>query len=161
MRRLLREQSVVSRIPRGEAVVEACSSSELVVDIPVRERAGQEVRVVERGVADAHVAPIDHAGEGAVVHEQMRRSEVGVDERGLEADECLHLVEESSRLRSQVAIEDGEDEPLELRALLPVRPDPVVTCNGKRGWIQPMERLEEGTDSFGVLVDERLATDRR
>ena len=90
----------------------------------------------------------------------MLRTKVGVNERRREIHERLRLAEESFRVGSPVTIEDGEHEPFELRALFSVSLDPVVTLNRKPGRIRRMERLEECTDSFGVLIDERLPADQ-
>src|SRR5262245_16794634 len=160
VRRLVREQSVVRRVPRREPIVEASSPAEFVVDVPVCEWACQEVRVVESRVAYTHVAPIDHAGETPLVDEEMPRAQVGVDERRREIDACLDRVEEPPRLRTTVGVEHGEDEPFELRALFGIRLDPVVACEGKLGRIERMKSLEECTDSIAVLVDERLPADQ-
>ena len=91
---LIGEQAVVHLEPRPEPVVDQCAAAQLVVDVPVRERAVQQPRVVDRGIADARVAPVDHAGEPAVVDEKVRRPEVGVRERRLEARQCLDLRED-------------------------------------------------------------------
>src|SRR6478672_5211812 len=100
MRWLLREQSVVSLVPGRELVVEAGPPSQVGIDIPVCERAGQQPRIVECRIAHTHVTPVDHAGETAVAHEEMLWTEVGVNERRCEIHERLHLAEESFRLRS-------------------------------------------------------------
>jgi hypothetical protein len=50
-------------------VVDERAPAELVVDLPLRERAVEEPRVVDRGVADPGVAPVDDAGEPPVSHE--------------------------------------------------------------------------------------------
>jgi hypothetical protein len=63
------EQAVVCFVPRCEAVVEPGSPAEIGIDFPGRERAVEQPCVVERGIAQARVAPIDHAGEPAVAHE--------------------------------------------------------------------------------------------
>ena len=35
-----------------------------------------------------------------------------------------------------------------------------MTCDGKPERIESVQRVEEGTNSFGVVVDERLPTDQ-
>ena len=87
----------------------------------------------------------------AVAHTEMRRTEVGVQERGLEAHEGLGLAEEPHGLGALIRAEQGKHEPFELRALVLVRVDPVGTLHRKPRRVEPVERLEEGTDATGVL----------
>jgi hypothetical protein len=101
MRWLVCEQSVMSLIPGSEPLVEASPSSQVSIDIPVCEGAGQQPCLVERGIAHTHVTPVDHAGETAVAHEEMLRTEIGVNERRREMHERLHLAEESFRCARQ------------------------------------------------------------
>ena len=63
------EQADVCLVSGRKAVVEPGSPAEIGIDAPVRERAVEQPCVVERGIAQARVAPIDHAGEPAVAHE--------------------------------------------------------------------------------------------
>ena len=121
-------------------------------------RASQQPRVVERGVARTHITPVDPpvSDRGA----ENIGTEVGVNEGRREIHERLHLTEESSCLRSPITMDDGEHEPFELRALFAVRLDPVVTLKRKPARVLRMERLQECTDPFGILVDERLPVDQ-
>ena len=84
-------------------------------------------------VGAADVAPVDDAGEAAVAHTEMHRTEVGVKERGLEVHQGLRLAEESDRLGAPVIVEEGKYEPFELRALVAVRLDPVAMIHRKSG----------------------------
>ena len=86
-------------------MVEPSPTAKIGVDVPA-ERAVEQPGVVDGGIAHTHVAPVDHAGEATVPHEEVRRAEVGVDERRLEADERLHLAEESPRLPPPVLVEE-------------------------------------------------------
>ena len=129
MRWLVRKQSGVSLEPGSEPVVEARTPAQAGIDIPVGEGAGQEPRVVERRIADAHVTPVDYAGETAVADEEMLWTKVGMNERRREIHERFHLAEESSCVRSPVIVDDGEHEPFELRAMSAVRLDPVATLD--------------------------------
>src|SRR5512132_1814639 len=60
------EQAVVRLVPGCEAVVEAGSPAEIGIDVPLPERAIEQPCIVERRIAHARVAPIDHAGKPAV-----------------------------------------------------------------------------------------------
>src|SRR3954447_21919792 len=90
----------------------------------------------------------------------MLRAEVGVEERRSEVHERLRVVEESLRLCTAVSLEEGEHEPLEVHALGAIGLDPVEPLYGKRARVERVERFEERTDAFVVLVDERLAADQ-
>ena len=140
-------------------MVEASPPAEVGIDVPVRERAVQQPAEVERGIADTRVTPVDHAGETAVADEEMLRADVGMEERRLEADKGLDLAEEPLRSLSLVSVEQGEHEPLELRALVAVRGEPIVGVDGKARRVERVKRVEECAHAFGVLVDERLAAD--
>lgn len=69
VRRLVREQAVVRLVPGRKPVVEPSSAPEVGIDFPVCERAVEKPGVVEGGVTDPRVAPIDHADKTAVSHE--------------------------------------------------------------------------------------------
>jgi len=159
MHGLVREEAVVRLVPRPEAVVEPGAAAEGGIDVPVREGNVEQPGVVESGIADTRVPPVDHAGEAAAANEKMVWPEVGVEERRLEADQGLDLGEELLCLQPLVAVDQGKDEPLELRALPAVRADPVDAVDRKPGWVERMQRVEERADAVGVVVDERLAAD--
>ena len=65
----------------------------------------QEPGVVDRRVAYARVAPVDHAGELPVAHEQMRGTQVGVGERRAETGQRLDFGEEGLTAGALVGVE--------------------------------------------------------
>ena len=89
----------------------------------------------------------------------MVGTEVGVEQRRLEADERLDLIEELLRPAPRVRVEQGEHEPLELGALAAIRIDPVRPVERKAGRVERVQSVEQCADAVGVLVDERLASD--
>jgi hypothetical protein len=127
VRRLVREQAVVRLVPGRKPVVEPSSAPEVRINFPVCERAVEKPGVVEGGVTDPRVAPIDHADETAVSHEQVLRTKIGVEEGRFEARERLDVPEEPPCSGAPVAVEHGEDEPFELHALVAVSLDPVLS----------------------------------
>src|SRR5207245_1692190 len=160
VRRPVREQAVVCLVPRCKTVVKPGPAAELGIDVPIRERAVEQPGVVEGGIAQTHVTPVDHAGEAAVAHEEMLGTEVGVEERRLEVHQRLRVAEESFRPCAPILVEEGEHEPFEIRALLAVGLEPVGTLRRKPGRVDRMERLDERADAVGILVDEWLAADQ-
>lgn len=107
MRRLVREQAVMGLVPGRKAVVEVRSPTEVIIDVPACKRAAQQLSVVECGIAQTHVAPVDHTGEAAVANEKVLGAEVGVDEYRLVVHERFHLAEESFRLCPPVDVDEG------------------------------------------------------
>ena len=89
----------------------------------------------------------------------MVRPEIGVEQSRLEADEGLDFAEESFRSPPLASVEQREHEPLELRALVAVRVEPVVGVDGKAGRVERVKRVEECAHAVGVLADERLTAD--
>ena len=108
------EEPVVRLVPGAEPVVEPGPAAQVGIDLPVGERAVERPGVVESGIAEASVAPVDDTGEAAVADEEMTGAEVGVEQRRAEPHQRLHLVEEPLRLCVQAALELREHEPFEL-----------------------------------------------
>ena len=105
------------------------SAAKVVVHLPVAERAVEQPRVVDRGIADPRVSPVDHAGEPAVADEQMRRAEIGVRESRLEPGQRLDLLQKGFARRALSAVQQRQDDAAELVALLAILGEPV----GPRG----------------------------
>lgn len=89
----------------------------------------------------------------------MLRTEIGVEEGGFEARERLDVPEEPSCSGAPFAVEHGEDEPFEFRALIAVSLDPVLSRHWEPARVKSMKRVEELSDPLAVLVDERLSAD--
>jgi hypothetical protein len=121
-------------------MVETRPSPQGVVDVPVWERPVQEPRVVEGGIADARITPVDYSDESSVADEQVLGPEVGVKECRFEAHEHVHFAEELVRTSLQLPVDERKDEPFELGALFAVGRAPVIRLEGQLGQVDRVAR---------------------
>src|SRR5256885_11012787 len=106
--------------------------------------------MVESGIAEPGVAPVDHADEPSLAYEQVLGAEIAVRHAWVEAGQRLDLREERLRARALLRVEERKHELLEPRALLGVRSDPVK--RGKNVRLHTMERFEEPAHTVATFV---------